>query len=321
MKCKICQSQAKLALPELEGFKAGKFYDIYECQNCKVSFCYPGESDLDLYKGIYIHSEFIAGYNRYYAYYDAIKYQKCPSDFLAEREDCYWFIINYLKENISKNKAKLLEVGSGLGYLTFSLHKSGYDIQGVELSSDAVSNAKSRFGNLYKCKNALELKSDNERFDVIILTEVIEHISDPVSFINQLSGLLSRNGVILVTTPNKDFPMNSCSEWASDLPPVHLWWFGKRGIKEISLKANLNVKFYSFRIWNLWNFPKYLLKVPKKITYFPRMSRDGLPINPGRVTLKQKGLFKKVKSLFRYWLYSKNNSSDEGGIIGAIFYK
>jgi len=320
MLCNICQSTAKLVLSKLEGFKANHFFEVYECQKCKASFCYPNKEDPEIYKDIYKYGETISGYNRYHAYFRSIKNKNNPLEFLSQQEDCYWFINEYLKNNIDKHKAKLLEVGSGLGYLTYSLHNAGYNIQGVELSSDAVEGAINQFGNLYQCKNALKLGGENN-FDVILLTEVIEHLSNPEAFIKQLSNILSPNGVILVTTPNKEFISNKASEWASDLPPVHLWWFTKKSFQTIAMKTNMKVEFQNFHKWNRKNFSASLYRKPKRALYLPRMNEDGSPANPNRCEIKPKKITKIIKSIIRYWFYHKKVNLAEGAIIGAIFRK
>lgn len=319
--CALCQSEAHEVLTHLEGFKAGKFYDIYECQGCHTSFCDPQEIDSEIYKEIYQHRESIAGYNRYHAYFRAVKDESSPLEFLAEQEDCYWFIADYLDKNIDKQRAKLLEVGSGLGYLTYSLHKSGYNIQGVELSPVAVEDATKQFGKLYQCRNALTLADDGERFDVILLTEVIEHLTQPALFIQQLSRLLNPDGVILVTTPNKGYAANQKSQWATDLPPVHLWWFTKDGFIKIAGGTGLAVSFHSFSEWHKLNFPRALLKPAECITPMPRMNGDGSPITPGVVSLKRRSLTKRLQSMVRYALYRNQVDVSDGAIIAAVFRK
>jgi SAM-dependent methyltransferase len=317
--CGICRSPARETVGSFEGFKAGQFFDLYECQACRTAFCYPLEVDPEIYKEIYLHGETMPGYNRYHAYFRAVKNEESPLEFLAKQEDCYWFIDNYLRNHVDKQQAKLLEVGSGLGYLTYSLDKSGYNIQGVELSSVAVEEATKQFGNLYRCEDALMLADDGERFDVILLTEVIEHLIQPATFVRQLGKLLNPGGCILVTTPNKDWAPNKLSPWGTDLPPVHLWWFTKEGFNKIAEAADLSVSFYSFRDWHKWNFPRRLLK-PAKLGNLPqRMKMDGTPIKPKRKSLKPKRFTKRLKSLINYVRYRDAIDIDDGAIIGAVF--
>lgn len=183
----------------------------------------------------------------------------------------------------------------------------------------AVREAEAQFGGLYQCKNALELADEGERFDVILLTEVIEHLSHPVEFIQRLSGLLASGGVLLATTPNKDYAPNSVSEWASDLPPVHLWWFGKEGFRAMARHIGLSAEFHSFRLWNRHKFTRALIKPPERIVPAPRLNPDGSPIGPVSVSLKPRGLLKKLESMIKCSLYGSKVDLDEGAIIGAIF--
>lgn len=258
------------------------------------------------------------GYNRYHAYFRTVKNESSPLEFLAKQENCYWFIDDYLRTHVDKKRAKLLEVGSGLGYLTYSLDKAGYNVQGLELSSVAVAEATKQFGNLYRCKDALTLADNGEHFDVILLTEVIEHLMEPVTFLQKLGKLLNPGGCILVTTPNKDYAVNKLSTWATDLPPVHLWWFTKDGFRKMAESADLSVSFYSFRSWHKLNFPRKLLKSAKRANPAPNMKIDGTPIEPKRALLKPKSFTKRVKSVINYARYMNAIDIDDGAIIGAV---
>lgn len=317
--CGICQSPARETAKNFVGYKAGQYFDIYECQACRTACCYPSEVDPEIYKEIYRHAETMPGYNRYHAYFRTVKNKASPLEFLAKNEDCYWFIDNYLRKHVDKQQAKLLEVGSGLGYLTYSLDKSGYNVQGVELSSVAVEEATKQFGNLYRCEDALTLANDGEHFDVILLTEVIEHLIQPVRFVQQLGKLLKPGGCILVTTPNKDYAANKLSPWDTDLPPVHLWWFTKDGFRKIAESADLSVSFYSFRDWHKSHFPRKSLKPAKLANPTPNMNMDGTPIEPQRKLLRPKSFTKRLKSLIRYARYKNAVDIDDGAIIGAVF--
>jgi SAM-dependent methyltransferase len=319
VRCGICQSPAREIVESLEGFKVGQFFDLYECQACRTTFCYPLEVDSEIYKEIYLRGETMPGYNRYHAYFRTVKNEASPLKFLAKQEVCYWFIDSYLRKHVDKQRAKLLEIGSGLGYLTYSLDKAGYNVQGVELSSVAVEEATKQFGNLYRCEDALMLADDGERFDVILLTEVIEHLIQPATFVRQLGKFLNPGGCILVTTPNKDYATNKLSPWATELPPVHLWWFTKDAFNVIAEAADLSVSFYSFRDWHKLNFPRKLLKPAKLAKLIPNMKMDGTPNNPKRKSLKPKKFTKRLKSLILYALYRNSVDIDDGVMIGAVF--
>jgi 2-polyprenyl-3-methyl-5-hydroxy-6-metoxy-1,4-benzoquinol methylase len=104
------------------------------------------------------------------------------------------------------------------------------------------------FGNLFKSK---DLKDLGEKFDIIISTEVIEHVTSPVDFILDLKKILKPEGQILLTTPRKYNEQDKVL-WVSELPPLHLFWFTTKSLKlmgektgleyfEIEVKKNTNV--------------------------------------------------------------------------------
>jgi hypothetical protein len=52
---------------------------------------------------------------------------------------------------------------------------------------------------------------------------------------------LKNDGVLLVTTPNKDY--NPGGIWQTDLPPVHTVWLGRRGCRALAARCGLKVDF------------------------------------------------------------------------------
>jgi len=116
----------------------------------------------------------------------------------------YWAVKTSLSK-IKKAKDKnIIEVGSGLGYLTYSLFKEGYNIKGLELSPSAVNRAKDKYGeSLFICGDVCEYATGNSHsFDIIIMTEVIEHVENVPIIFSSLCDLLKSGGSLIITTPN-----------------------------------------------------------------------------------------------------------------------
>jgi SAM-dependent methyltransferase len=145
-----------------------------------------------------------------------------------------------------KSHSVFLEVGSGMGYLTYSLIKEGYNVRGIDISKVAVDNACQKFGNYYIQGDIFKYSIESPASaDVIILTEVIEHVEDPILFLDALLNILSPGGSIILSTPNKSpYPQNVI--WASDSPPVHYWWFSERSLVYIANRLDLNISFIDF---------------------------------------------------------------------------
>jgi ubiquinone biosynthesis O-methyltransferase len=57
----------------------------------------------------------------------------------------------------------------------------------------------------YKNVEIFDLLPLNITFDVIVASEVIEHIRQPVNFLSACSKLLKPNGLLILTTPNRNF--------------------------------------------------------------------------------------------------------------------
>ncbi|ADB40912.1 class I SAM-dependent methyltransferase [Spirosoma linguale] len=245
--CPICSQQTNLVYKSFLAYQQGQNYDIYFCENCDSSHANPLKIDEDLYNYIYTKAKILPGYDRYYRFADDVLKVKNPLLYLAETEDTYWAIYDYVINYKIASDPKILEVGCGLGYLTYSLVKSGYNVKGVDISKEAVQEATRRYGKYYEYADIYEYsKTSNEKFDIIILTEVIEHIPDPVGFIAALKDLLSVSGRILVTTPNKDKIISKEMYWDTELPPVHLWWLSKKSFQSMASKLNLDVAFTDF---------------------------------------------------------------------------
>lgn len=115
----------------------------------------------------------------------------------------YWnlyrndIIIKFLK---SKNIDNILDIGCGRGLVSDFLYKKGLNIQGVELG-DATPLSNTSVSIQYK-KNALEL-DPNLNIKSITLFDVIEHIENPITFLNQLISHFNKLENIVLTVPSR----------------------------------------------------------------------------------------------------------------------
>ncbi len=245
--CLICNDSAKLIHNDFPGYQRPSKFKIYWCKNCNTSFSLPRIDTSNIYEKIYKNVNNIPGYNRYWHYAENIKNEKEPLKYLCENEDIYWAINEGLRLLVKDKKtSRILDIGSGLGYFTYALNMEGYNAIGIDISKEAVNNAISRFGNFFLCANTSELeKLFPNKFDVIILGELIEHVDLPVEFIQSLKEVLKPNGSIIITTPNKSF-YDEDLVWATELPPLHLWWFSEESIKCLASMENMLLRFINF---------------------------------------------------------------------------
>ena len=246
-KCLLCSNLANLKHEEFQGYQEGMLFKIYFCDTCYTSFSLPRINANEIYEAIYKNGDKVPGYNRYWNYYKEIKNSINPLKYLAHSEEAYWGIREALNKFVkNKENEKILELGSGLGYLTYALRKEKFNIKGLDISQEAVNKANSYFGEHYICQDLFDYsKTHLETYDVVILTEVIEHIESPIEFIDAITKILKPNGKIILTTPNRTL-MTPDIIWDSDLPPVHHWWFSENSMKYISKKLNLGLSFVDY---------------------------------------------------------------------------
>ncbi len=247
--CGLCGFPAARIFDGHSGYIAPSTFDIYNCPNCETRFAFPMESDGKIYDLIYNNASKIPGYERYERYRRGLKSASSPLSYLAEQEDIYWSIAEALRQigmrPAHKANQRILEIGSGFGYLTYALNRAGYACYGIDISVEGVASARRDFGDFYEAKDLMEMTSDEGRFDLIIATELIEHVVNPSAIIEKAKKLLKPGGRILLTTPNKDL-YSDRFVWHSDLPPVHLWWFSKTSLRRIGWQLGLSVTFVDF---------------------------------------------------------------------------
>ena len=229
------------------GYQEPATYSIYHCDTCYTGFAMPMDDSTSIYENIYKNGDRVPGYTRYWRYARNIKRISRPLDFLAGNDDDYWSVKKALEMLVKdKESAKILEIGSGLGYLTYSMLQAGYNATGMDVSATAVASARDTFGDHFICRDLYEYAGlFPESYDIVVLTQVIEHVINPLNFIEAVLKLLKPGGRAIITTPNKSFhPLEEV--WASDLPPVHYWWLGEESMHFIATKLNAEISFINF---------------------------------------------------------------------------
>jgi SAM-dependent methyltransferase len=217
------------------------------CRQCRASFVWPLKIDDEVYELIYRHAWRTPGYHEYFVFADGVLRAADPLSYIESVSRVHWAVGRYLREKSKGRPLRILEVGCGLGYFTYALSRAGFDATGVDISRVAVGKARRRYGDRFVCADLLSSGDDGlGRFDVVVCTEMIEHVEDPRAVLRAMRELLEDDGELVLTTPNKSaFPGNAV--WETDLPPVHLWWFTPGSIGFLATGAGFSgVRFRDF---------------------------------------------------------------------------
>lgn len=95
----------------------------------------------------------------------------------------------------------MLDVGCGPGLFLIEAQKRGWKVYGTEFTDNQLAYLNDKGINTFKGKLTNDSFED-EQFDVIISSEVIEHINNPVEEMQQFHRLLRKGGLAYITTPN-----------------------------------------------------------------------------------------------------------------------
>ena len=127
------------------------------------------------------------------------------------------YILDNIKKhfNLKKNKVDLLEglnildIGCGGGLISEPMSRLGAKVTGIDASEKNIIIA-----NLHSRKNDLQIKylnvspenlREDQKFDIILNLEVIEHVEDVNLYIKSCYRLLKKNGLMFTATLNRSF--------------------------------------------------------------------------------------------------------------------
>jgi len=96
---------------------------------------------------------------------------------------------------------RLLDVGCGDGQLLQTAKDEGWDAVGIDLAETAILLCHRR-GLTASKTDFFDGSLDEKRFDVIVMSELIEHVPSPQRFLKRAEELLDAGGVLYLTTPN-----------------------------------------------------------------------------------------------------------------------
>ena len=247
VRCPLCAHEVERLLADHPAYAAPGRFDVYDCGGCDTRFAWPMATSAELYEKIYRVAARLPGYDRYERLRATLPGSERPLDLLAASEDVYWGVREAMQPLLAPGRRpRVLEIGSGMGYLTYALHRAGCEVVGIDHSIEAVERATATFGALYRVAPAESLATSGlGMFDAVISTEVIEHLKGPADFVRDAATLLSPAGMLILTTPNKDlYPRHLA--WHTDPAPVHLWWFSKTSLRRIAWDCRLQPSFVDF---------------------------------------------------------------------------
>ena len=113
----------------------------------------------------------------------------------------------------------LIEFGCGPGNFLKKVKQNVHQIAGVEINKHAADVARMKGINVYHPDHMPENMIG--RYDAAVSFHVLEHVSDPKAFLKRLSRFVKPNGLIGISVPNQDGPIQYIEPCAMNMPPHH----------------------------------------------------------------------------------------------------
>ncbi len=160
----------------------------------------------------------------------------------AELRGCHQYVLPEIQRLCAglKPRSRVLDAGCGNGSLTCEFARMGHTVTGIDLSRDGIQIARThcpegRFEVLAADRHMLEHLGEPP-FDLVYSVEVIEHLYDPVSFVEGCFLATRPGGMFLCSTPYhgylKNLAISVTNGWDRHADPLdpggHIKFFSER---------------------------------------------------------------------------------------------
>ena len=160
---------------------------------------------------------------------------------------------------------RICDLGCGNGYLAGHLATAGYDVTGVDASESGIEIAR----RTHRAPNFIFADIDQavalagpEKFDLVISSDVLEHLYRPASLLEAASALVKPQGQILIGTPYHGYVKNLFLSLTGRMDAHfdalddggHIKFFSVRTLSSLVARhgfVNLNFHYYGRGPW-LW---------------------------------------------------------------------
>lgn len=145
----------------------------------------------------------------YERFHNRMKLQK---KVIGVKNFTYRDLIQVLEKYV-KNEDKILDIGCGAGTIDFFLANKGLKVTGIDISVKAVEMCKKNSHELgFDSKLKFEkinfpIHSIVEKFNLIICSEVLEHLKDDKVALKEIYKLLFTGGITIFSVPSKNAPL------------------------------------------------------------------------------------------------------------------
>jgi 2-polyprenyl-3-methyl-5-hydroxy-6-metoxy-1,4-benzoquinol methylase len=235
-KCIFCGANPAIELNNVFDTRFGinDKYKIGRCASCGTEQILPLPSIKqlkDLYETYYnFGGERGTGYTVFREYFF--------SSFLYP----FWLIVDGdVSFHVEKGSGRLLDIGCNEGRGLSIYQKHGFDAEGLELNEQAAAEARKRGFSVHT--ESLEKFHPKEPYDVVVLSNVLEHSLDPKHMLSHAHRILKSGGHLWISCPNNQSWLRRVfgRYWINWHVPFHIVHFSKNSLSKILVGEHFRV--------------------------------------------------------------------------------
>lgn len=233
----------------------------------------------------------------------------------------YWYmnkfqtILNFTEKVLAtKKQCRILDLGCAQGNYSLTLSKK-HETIGIDIKSNFIKYALMKKepseDAIFLCASAEDLPFENDSFDLVLCSELVEHVANPKKMIEETKRILKPKGHLIVSTPNGNCLLFISSKSFKDILKVpiderkrilhtyagHIFLFREREIESLLENSNFKIVkkigIYSLALGqsippariNSNRTPSRILWLPKLFKFIPlptfrkiEMQINSLPI-------------------------------------------
>lgn len=249
MQCKICQHEVQLLHNDLFDDRYGYpgLYSVYVCSNCEFAQTIPEptqEEMATLYTNYYPRKDITV---------DAVRANSTFRPGFLFTLNCWLKGIRNTCHYHVQPGQRVLDIGCGDGASLLDIQKAGGEAYGTEYDKNVEPIAK-ELGLQIFFGDVQDAPFQDSFFDVITLSQLLEHISDPIQFITDIQQKLKPGGSIIMAFPNRLGFNGTRSDrtWINWHIPYHVNFFSNTSLQLLAEKTGMEIEYIKTYTPNVW---------------------------------------------------------------------
>lgn len=145
-----------------------------------------------------------------------------------------------------------VDIGTSTGLFPYLLKQAGFDAEGVEYFAESAQWGSAHYGIRIRIGGAEVIAQEPETYDLITMTDVIEHTQNPLLTLKAVSRSLKPGGHMLITFPDIQSLESRYEQaiaraagwdwfWTMCRTPIHVWEFTPQTARRMFEKGGLQV--------------------------------------------------------------------------------